>query len=413
MPLSRHQYKICDSLHGFIRFGQVEKRVIDSRPFQRLRYIRQLGVTYLIYPGGAHARFEHSLGVMELASRIYDTLVLRETGVVPRSAEEREYWRLILRLGALCHDMGHLPFSHTAEKSLLPGGGHERMTIALIQSEEMQAIWREIPAQGHNPLEDIMKVAVHEEELSLFSPITLTPWERVLSQIITEDNFGADRMDYLLRDARYTGVGYGYFDYHQLIDTLRILPDLSNPALFTIGITSSGIQSVESLWMARYLMYARVYHHPKARAYAMHLNRFMMEHYAQKGFPSNCEGYIRETDYVIQSAILLAAQNGNEDAQVLLKERHSYTEVPLTAPLEAWVLTHTHHLTSLLGPHFLDLFPPPKQKEPFPVEDDERIASSLDLSPFLANIPLHTKRLTLYVPDNQSLTSKRLIEGAI
>jgi len=112
-----YPFKICDPVHGFIRFGELEQRVIDSRPFQRLRYIRQMGVAYLIYPGATHTRFEHSLGVMELVTRIYNTI----SHDLP---EERvAYWRQILRLAALCHDMGHLPFSHTAEQVLLPEGG--------------------------------------------------------------------------------------------------------------------------------------------------------------------------------------------------------------------------------------------------------------------------------------------------
>lgn len=296
-------FKICDAVHGFIRFGEVEAKVIDSRPFQRLRYIHQMGVAYLVYPGATHTRFEHSLGVMELVSRIYDTLIAPHNQVVeiPLTKKESDYWRIILRLAALCHDMGHLPFSHTAERSLLPRGGHEEMTRAMICSAEMRPIWRQISEQAEA---DILKLALSH------SPEGLTPWENILAQIITEDNFGADRIDYLIRDGSHTGVGYGYFDYHQLIDSLRILSS-------SIGVTASGIQSVESLWIARYMMYARVYHHPKSLAYSRHMDRFMSRHY-EGAIDTSIASYLKQTDYLLLTALAQAADQGDPDAQALL-----------------------------------------------------------------------------------------------
>ena len=120
--------KIYDSVHRFIHIDLLESDLINSRPFQRLYYIHQLGVTYFVYPGGTHRRFEHSLGVMELATRIYDEVTMGDipTYLVENSqkllksflpiagSETYRYWRRILRMGALCHDLGHLPFSHTA-----------------------------------------------------------------------------------------------------------------------------------------------------------------------------------------------------------------------------------------------------------------------------------------------------------
>ena len=276
-----YPFKICDPIHGFIRFGETESRVIDSHPFQRLRYIHQMGIAYLVYPGATHSRFEHSLGVMELVTRIYNTLIdpHNQTISLNKSQEELSYWRLILRLAALCHDMGHLPFSHTAEKSLLPEGGHEQMTHRLIRSPELRAIWKGI---GERAEDDIVKLAVMD------SGLDLNPWEKVLSQIITEDNFGADRIDYLIRDGQYTGVGYGHFDYHQLIDCLRILQEEGH---LSLGIIANGIQSVESLWIARYMMYARVYHHPKSRVLSNHMHRFMQRHY-NRSISHTIEGYL-------------------------------------------------------------------------------------------------------------------------
>ncbi|MCH9626402.1 MAG: hypothetical protein S4CHLAM2_00240 [Chlamydiales bacterium] len=358
LPLMHDPYKICDPVHGFIRFGELEQRVIDSRPFQRLRYIRQMGVAYLVYPGATHTRFEHSLGVMELVSRIFDAI----GHDLPE--QKRGYWRQILRLAALCHDMGHLPFSHTAEKVLLPDGGHEEMTMQMIRSEELRVIWQTL---GEEAEEDIIKLAVGREPL--------TPQERLLAQVITEDNFGADRIDYLIRDAYYTGVGYGYFDHHQLIDSLRILPD-------SLGVAEGGIQSVEALWIARYMMYARVYHHPKARVYTQHMIRFMQRYY-DPSIP-----YLEQTDFVILTALMQAAKEGDYDALVLLKRKPAYEEVGGELPLS---------LADLGDKILVDQAPLKKGERRFAVLSEEgKVICSDQASPFLREIPIGGKSVQVY-----------------
>jgi HD superfamily phosphohydrolase len=121
-------------------------------------------------------------------------------------------------MAALCHDVGHLPFSHAAEKELLPSGyDHEHLTMDLIYSDEMQNIWNSMTP----PLkaEHIVKLAVGPKKSSL----DMSTWETVLAEIIIGDAFGADRMDYLLRDSYHAGVSYGTFDHHRLINTLRPL----------------------------------------------------------------------------------------------------------------------------------------------------------------------------------------------
>lgn len=376
-----YPYKICDSVHGFIRFGEIERRVIDSRPFQRLRYIRQMGVTYLIYPGATHTRFEHSLGVMDLATRIYNTLINPHyrQDPLPIKEEELDYWGLILRLAALCHDLGHLPFSHTAEKALLPQGGHEAKTLEIIQSEELRAIWKQI---GSNAENDIIKLSLNEG--------TFTPWERVLSQVITEDNFGADRIDYLIRDARYTGVGYGHFDYHQLIDTLRFL---KTGETLSLGVAAGGIQSVESLWIARYMMYARVYQHPKSSVYTSHMKRFMSFHY-RDGVPSELDRYLEERDYTILSALIPAAKEGNYDAASLLKQEEIFREIPIKHISE----DQQKRLEEAFEAHVLIEHAPKKSKsrEFFVLTEEGAVISSNAASPFLNTIPKGEVSLRLY-----------------
>src|SRR5208337_1735958 len=144
--------EIRDPIHVFVRFRDDEEKIIGSRAFQRLRYIHQLALTYLVYPGATHRRFEHCLGVMEVATRIYDVVTDPQNiyhdsvrQFVPRAKNDNrghEYWRQVLRCAALCHDLGHLPFSHAAESELLPGGwDHERLTREIILSDDLNGIW--------------------------------------------------------------------------------------------------------------------------------------------------------------------------------------------------------------------------------------------------------------------------------
>ena len=137
----KQQHEFCDPIHSFVRVDSDERTVIDSKPVQRLRHIHQLATAYLVYPGATHRRFEHSLGTMELAGRVYDVVTspsamrgeVRELCPEVGNEQERLYWRRVIRLAALCHDIGHLPFSHAAEKDLLPDGwDHERFSRELI-----------------------------------------------------------------------------------------------------------------------------------------------------------------------------------------------------------------------------------------------------------------------------------------
>ena len=120
---TKNKHEIRDPIHVFIRYSSDERSVLDSRPFQRLRHVHQLALTYLVYPGATHRRFEHSLGTMELAGKIFD-VVTNEDNIHPMvrellpdivNRERLPYWKQVVRMAALCHDVGHLPFSHAAD----------------------------------------------------------------------------------------------------------------------------------------------------------------------------------------------------------------------------------------------------------------------------------------------------------
>lgn len=177
MPKVRHEFR--DPIHTFIRADDDERKVIDSAPVQRLRHIHQLAMTYLVYPGATHRRFEHSLGVMDLAGRIFDVVTnpdhvtdaIRNALPVLSKPDELAYWRRVLRVAALCHDIGHLPFSHAQEGLLPEKWNHERMTVALITSTSMERLW-----QAPRPTlqsKDIAKLAVGQDEFLVHFPLEM------------------------------------------------------------------------------------------------------------------------------------------------------------------------------------------------------------------------------------------------
>lgn len=326
--MAKHMHEIRDPLHVFIRLDSDERKVLNSRPFQRLRHIHQLGLTYLLYPGATHRRFEHSLGVMELAGRVYDTVtepsnIFHESvrSIVPaQNSHNHQYWRRVLRMAALCHDIGHLPFSHTAENLLPDNWDHERLTLDIIRSDELESIWKEIKIQS----DDVAKLAVGPKK---YRDSSFNDWEAILSEIIVGDAFGVDRMDYLIRDSHHVGVAYGKFDHYRLIDTMRILPkEEDGSAEPALGIEEGGLHSAEALVLARYFMYTQLYYHHVRRIYDIHLKDFLKKWFPSGYMPIDIEEHLRTTDNEISVELFKAARNekhpGHDPARRIINREH-------------------------------------------------------------------------------------------
>lgn len=213
---------IRDSVHGNLQLDEFEVRLVDTPQLQRLRRIKQLGFTYLVYPGANHTRFEHSIGTMYLASKMANHLGLDQ--------EDKR----MLRTSALLHDSGHGPFSHVSEAVI--ANSHEELTTQLIKNSE---------------LGDILKESFNTKEI-----IDITDGKGSLGQIISGE-LDVDRMDYLLRDSYYTGVAYGVIDVERLIYNM-VLED-------NLMLKRKGVQAAESMLLARYFMYPSVYQHHTTR----------------------------------------------------------------------------------------------------------------------------------------------------
>ena len=218
--------------------------LIGTREFQRLRRIKQLGTTFFTFHGAEHSRFNHSLGVYEIVRRIVDDVF------VGRSQWKDED-RLLSLCAALLHDLGHGPFSHSFEKVF--SLDHEDFTRRIILGDtEVNAVLKQVTPDFPKKVADVIgKTYPNKLVVSLIS-----------SQI------DADRMDYLQRDAYYTGVSYGHFDMERLLRMLRPRED-------QVVIKSSGMHAVEDYIMSRYQMYWQVYFHPVTRSAEVILTKIL------------------------------------------------------------------------------------------------------------------------------------------
>ena len=226
-PLPTHKTKIVnDPIYGFITLpGELIFDLIEHPYFQRLRRITQLGLTYLVYPGAYHTRFHHALGAMHLMQRA--VLILRQKGLEITAEEEEGVYVAIL-----LHDIGHGPFSHALENTLIPHIGHEALSLKFMERLNQEFQGRLTTA------------------ISIFSD---NYPKRFLHQLISSQ-LDMDRLDYLRRDSFYTGVTEGAVNSERLLTMLNVHND-------QLVIDAKGIYSVEKFIVARRLMYWQVYLH--------------------------------------------------------------------------------------------------------------------------------------------------------
>ncbi|TDW08855.1 hypothetical protein EDD63_1666 [Breznakia blatticola] len=239
---TRETKVLRDVIHGYIHVDlQIIWELIDSKEFQRLRRIRQLGGDFQVYHNAEHSRFSHSLGVYEIVRRM-----VHEVHDLQMKLTERE--KVVVMIAALLHDVGHLPFSHAFEHICpIP---HERFSYDIIV--------------GNSDVNRILCSYDEELVLEVASVIRYQHKNPILNQIVS-GQLDADRMDYLLRDAYFTGTSYGAFDLERILRTIRVKDD-------KLVVKESGIHSVENYIMARYHMYWQVYYHPVCRSYEIVLS---------------------------------------------------------------------------------------------------------------------------------------------
>jgi HD superfamily phosphohydrolase len=236
-----------DPVWNNIRVDELTLKLVDTEVFQRLRYVRQLGWTYLVYPGATHTRFEHALGTHHLSRRTLALLCEAEDGVSISEADQA-----IVRSAALLHDVGHYPFSHALEE--IGALHHEDVARPLITEGPVSEL-----------LESQLGKGAPEKVFELIRGQSKSPLQGLIS-----GSLDLDKIEYLKRDAFMCGVPYGEIDVDRLINSLVLVDDpaTGRPA---IGVQEKALSALESLLFAKYQMYRNVYwHHAVRSATAMY-----------------------------------------------------------------------------------------------------------------------------------------------
>ncbi|MBQ9327318.1 MAG: HD domain-containing protein [Solobacterium sp.] len=235
-----------DPVHSYIHVEyEVIWKLINSAWVQRMRRIRQLGGAFMVYHTADHTRFSHSLGVYEIVRRM-----VNEVPDLNRALNESE--KITVMAAALLHDVGHGPYSHAFERVL--NESHEVYTCRIIEEDpEISGILENAEEGLSHAVADVIR---HQSANPL------------LPQLVS-GQLDADRMDYLLRDAYFTGTTYGQFDLERILRTLRVSGEY-------LVVKESGVYAIENYVMARYHSYWQVYYHPDARSFECMLEKLFL-----------------------------------------------------------------------------------------------------------------------------------------
>jgi len=260
--------EIADPSHKFIRFTDLEKKIIDSVVFQRLRRIKQLAGAHLVYPAAQHSRFEHSLGTMHVAGLAGEHLF--SIGAIEKESIQE------LRVASLLHDIGHGPFSHLFEEALKVTGNknHETIGAEIICKTELSDI---LSGFGYSP-KSISEISFGNSKV------------KFKNEIIS-GSLSADLMDYLPRDGFFTGVEYGKVDYNRIINSFRVTDNES------LALDISSFYSFESMMISRFEMFRAVYFHKTVRsAEVMLLHSVLLSSEALNLSKLSLNDYLKLTD---------------------------------------------------------------------------------------------------------------------
>jgi HD superfamily phosphohydrolase len=297
---------VRDLLWQNIALEPAAAEVVDSPAFQRLRYVRQVGHAFLVYPGATHSRFEHALGAYHLARRAL--AILEQRGeLAGLSAADA----LFIRLGALLHDVGHYPFSHALEESGFTS--HERLGEELL---------------GRAPLAGLLEAHGFSDPAARFGALIRGASDHPLAGLIS-GSIDLDKLDYLRRDALMCGVPYGQVDVDRLLHCLAVV---ELDARRAVGIREKGLAALESLLFAKYQMYRNVYWHHAVRSATAMFKRLIREAVVDRHLDPAILG--EATDDWLMRDLAASDRTGLADA---LRERRLYKRALELLPAELGV----------------------------------------------------------------------------
>lgn len=288
--------EISDPIHGYVYLSEVERDVIDTYVFQRLRRIRQLAGAHLTYPAAQHSRFEHSLGTMHIAGLAAN--VLLNKGYISEDKIQ------LLRLAALLHDIGHGPFSHLFEEVVAERSNvtHEDIGRKIIQQTEIKDI---LARHGFNA-KPVSELSFGESKMTF------------LNEIIA-GGLSADLMDYLQRDSYFTGAEYGKIDAERIISSFETYNN-------RLALDKAALYSFEAMMIARYEMFKAVYFHKTVRsAEVMMLRSMVLADEELHLTDATLENYLELTDDATMVR-LIALQSKDEHLKIAAKLARDYRD---------------------------------------------------------------------------------------
>ncbi|MCB0377083.1 MAG: HD domain-containing protein [Bdellovibrionales bacterium] len=328
--------EIRDPIHGTLEISKEETRVLDTPAFQRLRMIKQLGFSEFSFPGATHSRYIHSLGVAYLAGVAFDFIFKEYTF---SSEEKRRNYRQVLRLGALLHDIGHGPLSHTSEEvmpklkelqvdaykfrvaanqeSLIRDedtkANHEDYTIKFVTDSHLTKELKEAFAD-FDPYHIALLIDKSLAEQDDFFIDQGLNFRNIFSQLVSSE-VDVDRMDYLVRDAYFCGTSYGKVELNWLLGNFRYHVVDNNVHL---ALDHRAIYTFDDFLLSRHHMYLNIYFHHKSIIYEEMLYRYLTSEDCEYKLPANIEQYVRFTDFSLYENM---ADSSNPWAQRISQRR--------------------------------------------------------------------------------------------
>jgi len=304
-----------DPIYDYIDYNKdIEAKIIDTPVFQRLRRIKQLQLSYLVYPGAEHTRFQHSIGVMYLAgvfSSHITTQLVRKLGGHDIDGYKADVLVESSRIAGLLHDLGHGPFSHAFEEIILSNKSlrtkglddHEKLGLLLIEYTEISKILQDAEEKGLDNISDVLRKLLAVEEPK-------EPILRLYRKIVKAWVYPADIMDFLMRDSYYTGTReYGSIDYQRLIR--GSYPAETGSVYEHIALDTKCLGALRSYLNNRTQMYENVYFHPVTRAF----NRLLSE-------------VLREVDeYLGLTEAVERLSEGDPSAYIKLSDEYVYAKL--------------------------------------------------------------------------------------
>ncbi|MCB9227053.1 MAG: HD domain-containing protein [Chitinophagales bacterium] len=362
------QKVINDPVHGFISISdKLIFNIIEHPYFQRLKRIKQLGLTYLVYPGAHHTRFHHALGAYHLMKKAIN--VLQNKGVKITKEEA-----LAAQLAILLHDIGHGPFSHTLEHILIKGTSHEKISLLYMQK---------LNEEFNGQLDLAIKIFTNQYH------------KKFLYQLVS-GQLDVDRLDYLTRDSYFTGVSEGVINYNRIIDMIDVFDN-------ELVVESKGIYSVEKFLVSRRIMYWQVY---------LHKTVISAEQMLVKVVQRAQELAKKDTDVSTRTMMdfFLSEKSQDKNSDNFLLNFSKLDDIDVLASLKVWS-NHNDKILSFLSNSLLNrkLFKIKIQNEDFKpktiAEIRDKLIAKLNVSENEVSYLMPYKSITsyLYHPDHAKI----------